>query len=95
MVFKHNDIGSLENVIRDAISQGQPKTHRPWKKILVIVEGLYSMEGSILKLPQIVALKKKYKVRFKGIDLNSSICLLMRRIQLEHSDLEVVVFVIF
>ncbi|KAJ3286701.1 serine palmitoyltransferase component [Borealophlyctis nickersoniae] len=60
-VFKHNDPEDLEAVLRDAISQGQPRTHRPWKKILVIVEGLYSMEGSICNLPDIVALKKKYK----------------------------------
>ncbi len=51
----------LESVLRIAISQGQPRTHRPWKKILIVVEGLYSMEGSILKLPQIVELKKRYK----------------------------------
>lgn len=60
-VFKHNDHKNLETVLRDAISQGQPRTHRPWKKILVIVEGLYSMEGTICRLPQIVELKKKYK----------------------------------
>lgn len=30
-------------------------------QILIIVEGLYSMEGSICKLPEIIALKKKYQ----------------------------------
>lgn len=60
-VFKHNDHENLELVLREAISQGQPRTHHPWRKILVIVEGLYSMEGTICRLPQIVALKKKYK----------------------------------
>jgi len=60
-VFKHNDMKDLEGVLREAISQGQPRTHRPWKKILVIVEGLYSMEGNILKLDKLVELKKKYK----------------------------------
>lgn len=60
-VFKHNDPKDLEAVLRDAISQGQPRTHRPWKKILVVIEGLYSMEGDICKLPEIVELKKKYK----------------------------------
>lgn len=60
-IFKHNDVDDLEQVLRTAICQGQPRTHRPWKKIVVIVEGLFSMEGSILKLPQIVALKQKYK----------------------------------
>ncbi|XP_033647768.1 serine palmitoyltransferase 2-like [Asterias rubens] len=60
-VFEHNDPDDLEKVLRDAISSGRPRTHQPWKKILVVVEGIYSMEGSIVRLPQIVALKKKYK----------------------------------
>ena len=60
-MFKHNDVKDLERLLREAISQGQPRTHRPWKKILVVVEGLYSMEGSMVNLPGIVALKKKYK----------------------------------
>jgi len=61
-MFKHNDMSSLESLLREEISQGQPKTHRPWKKILVIVEGLYSMEGTLVDLPRIVELKHKYKV---------------------------------
>ena len=61
-MFKHNNIENLEQLLREVISQGQPKTHRPWKKILIIVEGLYSMEGTIVKLPELLELKKKYKV---------------------------------
>ncbi|KZT33918.1 PLP-dependent transferase [Sistotremastrum suecicum HHB10207 ss-3] len=60
-MFKHNDMKDLESLLREAISQGQPRTHRPWKKILLIVEGLYSMEGTLLDLPAIVKLKQKYK----------------------------------
>ena len=60
-MFKHNDVKDLERLLREVISQGQPRTHRPWKKILVVVEGLYSMEGTMVNLPGIVALKKKYK----------------------------------
>lgn len=60
-VFKHNDMKDLENVLKESIVNGQNKTHRPWKKILIIVEGIYSMEGSIVNLPKIVELKKKYK----------------------------------
>ncbi|KAK7042331.1 PLP-dependent transferase [Favolaschia claudopus] len=60
-MYKHNDMAQLESLLREAISQGQPKTHRPWKKILVIVEGLYSMEGTVVDLPRILELKKKYK----------------------------------
>ncbi|KDQ54167.1 hypothetical protein JAAARDRAFT_136140 [Jaapia argillacea MUCL 33604] len=60
-MFKHNDMADLESLLREVISQGQPKTHRPWKKILIIVEGLYSMEGTLVNLPRIMELKKKYK----------------------------------
>ncbi|KAI0822373.1 serine palmitoyltransferase 2 [Trametes gibbosa] len=60
-MFKHNDMKALENLLREVISQGQPKTHRPWKKILLIVEGLFSMEGTMANLPVIMELKKKYK----------------------------------
>lgn len=60
-MFKHNNMEDLEKVLRESISQGQYRTHRPWKKILVIVEGLYSMEGTLCNLPGLIALKKKYK----------------------------------
>ena len=60
-MFKHNDMKDLEAKLREAISQGQPRTHRPWKKILVVVEGLYSMEGSMCNLPGLIALKRRYK----------------------------------
>ncbi|XP_015218668.1 serine palmitoyltransferase 3 isoform X2 [Lepisosteus oculatus] len=60
-VFKHNNMQSLEKLLRDAICSGQPRSHRPWKKILILVEGIYSMEGSIVRLPDIIALKNKYK----------------------------------
>jgi serine palmitoyltransferase len=59
--FRHNDMGALEKLLRESISQGQPRTHRPWKKILVTVEGLYSMEGTMCNLPRLVELKKRYK----------------------------------
>ena len=39
--FKHNDTVDLENKVRDSITAGQPRTGRPWKKILIIVEGVY------------------------------------------------------
>ncbi|XP_032997902.1 serine palmitoyltransferase 2 [Lacerta agilis] len=60
-IFKHNNMQSLEKLLKDAIVHGQPRTRRPWKKILIIVEGIFSMEGSIVRLPEIIALKKKYK----------------------------------
>uniref|UniRef100_A0A0R3RFN9 serine C-palmitoyltransferase n=1 Tax=Elaeophora elaphi TaxID=1147741 RepID=A0A0R3RFN9_9BILA len=53
-------MADLEKIIRNAIAYGNPKTKKPFTKILIIVEGIYSMEGSICNLPAIIALKKKY-----------------------------------
>jgi serine palmitoyltransferase len=60
-VFRNNDIAHLEEVLREAIVNGQPKHHRPWRQIWVMVEGIYSMEGVICKLADIVQVCKKYK----------------------------------
>jgi serine palmitoyltransferase len=59
-VFKHNDPDDLEAVIRRSILDGQPRTHRPWTKIMIIIEGIYSMEGELPPLQEIVRIKKKY-----------------------------------
>eukprot|EP01128_Nolandella_sp_AFSM9_P000925 TRINITY_DN11050_c0_g1_i1.p1 TRINITY_DN11050_c0_g1~~TRINITY_DN11050_c0_g1_i1.p1 ORF type:complete len:483 (+),score=136.75 TRINITY_DN11050_c0_g1_i1:116-1564(+) len=60
-VFAHNDPKALEAVVRKAVVQGQPRTHLPWTKILIVVEGIYSMEGEICPLKEIIEIKKKYK----------------------------------
>ncbi|KAJ8563315.1 hypothetical protein K7X08_031767 [Anisodus acutangulus] len=61
-VFQHNTPSLLEKVLRERIAEGQRRTHRPWKKIIVVVEGIYSMEGELCQLPEIVAICKKYKL---------------------------------
>lgn len=60
-VFKHSDTTDLERVLRRSIAEGQPGSGKPYTMILIVVEGIYSMEGVICKLPEIVRLKKKYK----------------------------------
>ncbi len=62
-VFAHNDADHLEAVLRASIAEGQPRTRRPWRKVLVVVEGIYSMEGEVVDLAGIVAVAKKYKAR--------------------------------
>lgn len=59
--FKHNNMADLEKKLKTAVVEGQPRRNRAWKKILIVVEGVYSMEGSIIRLPEVVQLKKKYK----------------------------------
>lgn len=52
--FKHNDMEDLERALANA---------DPDKGKLIITDGVFSMSGDICKLPEIVALAKKYKAR--------------------------------
>jgi len=52
--FKHNDMADLERVL-NFIGKEKGK--------LIIVDGIYSMEGDIANLPEIVRLAKKYNAR--------------------------------
>jgi len=35
------DMTDLERKLREAVVYGQPTTHRPWKKIIIMLEGVY------------------------------------------------------
>lgn len=62
--FKHNDTVDLERKLRRELLKGQPTqdgSFRPWKKAIIIVEGIFSMEGTIVNLPEVIRIKKKYK----------------------------------
>lgn len=49
--YKHNDMEDLENILKKL----------PYDAIkLIVVDGVFSMEGDLCKLPEIVELKKKY-----------------------------------
>ncbi|KAF5174917.1 8-amino-7-oxononanoate synthase [Thalictrum thalictroides] len=60
-IFQHNSPSHLEQILREQIAKGHPLTGRPWKKVIVVVEGIYSMEGELCRLPEIIAVCKKYK----------------------------------
>ena len=57
--FAHNDPEKLRMVLRESIAMGQPTTRLRWNKVLVVVEGIYSMEGEICRLKEIVAVTKE------------------------------------
>ena len=49
--YKHNDMEDLENLLKKL----------PYEAVkLIVVDGVFSMEGDLAKLPEIVELKKKY-----------------------------------
>ena len=65
--FPHNDPEALENIL---------KVHRAhFAKVLIVIEGAYSMDGDIANVPAFVALKKKYGC-FLMVDEAHSACVI-------------------
>ncbi|MGA2504979.1 MAG: aminotransferase class I/II-fold pyridoxal phosphate-dependent enzyme [Anaerolineales bacterium] len=60
--FRHNDMADLERVLRAAGDAGK----------LLVVDGLYSMEGDIAPLPGIIPLCKKYGARLMVDDAHAT-----------------------
>jgi 8-amino-7-oxononanoate synthase len=61
--YRHNDMADLERVLKQA---GQNVG------ILVVVDGLYSMEGDIAPLPDIIPICKKYGARLMVDDAHAT-----------------------
>lgn len=60
--FKHNDMEDLERIL---------KSVGPEKRKLVVVDGLFSMEGDIAPLPELIPLVKKYNARLMVDDAHA------------------------
>ena len=54
-VFKHADLESLKAVLSEAREMGRGGTGEPYRLILVVTDGVFSMDGDIAPLPGIVA----------------------------------------
>lgn len=52
-IYKHSDMDSLEAVLKDARDK--------YRNILIITDGVFSMDGDVAKLPEIVQLAEKYE----------------------------------
>lgn len=50
--YKHNDMESLEELLASNISR--------FNRVIIVADGVFSMTGDIMKLPEVVALAKKY-----------------------------------
>ena len=65
--FPHNDVEALESILRT-------QRHR-FAKVLIVIEGAYSMDGDIAPVPEFVRLKKKYGC-FLMVDEAHSACVI-------------------
>ena len=50
--YKHNDMASLEELLESNV-------HR-FNRVIIVADGVFSMTGDILKLPEVIKLAKKY-----------------------------------
>ncbi len=60
--YKHNDMKSLESKLKLCV---------PDSLKLIVVDGIFSMEGDIVKLPEVVALAEKYNATVMVDDAHS------------------------
>jgi glycine C-acetyltransferase len=54
-IFKHADVDSLKALLDEAVEKGRDATGEPYRLILVVTDGVFSMDGDIAPLPGIVA----------------------------------------
>ena len=67
--FPHNNFTALETILRNE--------RQNYEKVLIVVEGVYSMEGDIAPLPEFVRVKKEFGC-FLMVDEAHSSCVLGR-----------------
>jgi 8-amino-7-oxononanoate synthase/acyl carrier protein len=65
--FPHNDFKALDIILRNARDK--------YEKVLVVVEGVYSMDGDIAPMPEFIKLKEKYGF-FLMVDEAHSACVI-------------------
>jgi 8-amino-7-oxononanoate synthase len=59
-VFKHNDLDNLETLLKWASKQQTSTAGSPGRRVLVVTETVFSMDGDVAPLKGIVELKDKY-----------------------------------
>jgi len=59
-VFPHKDVDALREILREATEQGRPDGAGPYRLILVVTDGVFSMDGDIAPLPGIVEASEQY-----------------------------------
>lgn len=61
-IYKHTDVKDLEAKLKEAHQLAQtPKSNGEKQFILIVTDGVFSMDGDLAPLPEIVALAKKYE----------------------------------
>src|SRR5207302_8435073 len=60
-VFPHKDVDALRGLLREATEMGRPDGSGPYRLILVVTDGVFSLDGDIAPLPGIVAAAEAFR----------------------------------
>ena len=63
LTFRHNDAADLERVLAEVDAEASRKGRKKLKLRFIVIEGLYADSGDVAPLPEIIALKDRYKYR--------------------------------
>ena len=59
-IFPHADVAALRSILEEARRSGRDGSGEPWRLILVVTDGVFSMDGDIAPLPGIVEAAEEY-----------------------------------
>ncbi|MEO5965081.1 MAG: glycine C-acetyltransferase, partial [Candidatus Limnocylindrales bacterium] len=71
-VYRHADVESLREILREARELGRDGAGAPYRLILVVTDGVFSMDGDIAPLPGIVAAAEEYGAAVMVDDAHAS-----------------------
>jgi glycine C-acetyltransferase len=70
-IYPHGDVAALREVLRDATGSGRPGSG-PYRLILVVTDGVFSMDGDIAPLPGIVDAAEEFGAAVMVDDAHAS-----------------------
>ncbi len=71
-IYPHADVEALHDVLGDAVERGRDGSGEPYRLILVVTDGVFSMDGDIAPLPGIVAAAEAFGAAVMVDDAHAS-----------------------
>ncbi len=71
-IYPHGDTDALREILREARKAGRPDGAGPYRLILVVTDGVFSMDGDIAPLPAIVEAAEAYGAAVMVDDAHAS-----------------------
>jgi glycine C-acetyltransferase len=72
VVYPHKDVAALRTILARAAAQGDPDTGEPYRLMLVVTDGVFSMDGDIAPLPGIVEAAEEHAAAVLVDDAHAS-----------------------